>query len=159
MKKMTRNEFLKIAGASAALVAFNTVLTPAAFAATPKRVITKDVNKPVQEPAPLSFYGVKPSIVTYSSRLSGVKTQTKNAYLSIAGDYLGTVTLQYQTTISGGRPQFAYDTVKLGYDFSSSKSHYAVGSPSVSYTGDKITVNFPAQFGILVDEAVVEFTP
>lgn len=36
MKKMTRNEFLKIAGASAALVAFNTVLTPAAFAATPK---------------------------------------------------------------------------------------------------------------------------
>ena len=36
---------------------------------------------------------------------------------------------------------------------------YAVGSPSVSYTGDKITVNFPAQFGILVDEAVVEFTP
>lgn len=103
MKKMTRNEFLKIAGASAALVAFNTVLTPAAFAATPKRVITKDVNKTVQEPAPLSFYGVKPSIVTYSSRLSGVKTQTKNAYLSIAGDYLGTVTLQYQTTISGGR--------------------------------------------------------
>lgn len=60
MKKMTRNEFLKIAGASAALVAFNTVLTPAAFAATPKRVITKDVNKTVQEPAPLSFYGVKP---------------------------------------------------------------------------------------------------
>lgn len=38
MKKMTRNEFLKIAGASAALVAFNTVLTPAAFAATPKRI-------------------------------------------------------------------------------------------------------------------------
>ena len=72
---------------------------------------------------------------------------------------MGTVTLQYQTTISGGRPQFAYDAVKLGYDFSSSKSYYAVGSPSVSYTGDKITVNFQAQFGILVDEAVVEFTP
>ena len=33
MKKMTRNEFLKMAGTSAALVVFNTVLIPAAVAA------------------------------------------------------------------------------------------------------------------------------
>lgn len=32
MKKMTRNEFLKMAGTSAALVVFNTVLMPAAVA-------------------------------------------------------------------------------------------------------------------------------
>ena len=35
MKKMTRNEFLKMAGTSAALVVFNTVLMPAAVAVEP----------------------------------------------------------------------------------------------------------------------------
>ena len=72
---------------------------------------------------------------------------------------MGTVTLEYQIMIAGGRPQFAYETVKLGYDFTSSTTYYSIGSPSVDFTGDRITVYFPAQFGILIDEAVVEFTP
>lgn len=162
MEKMTRRDFLKITGTGITLTAVNVMLTPTAFAATSNVAddyIAKNVNKTTQKLMTLAFYGVKPEIVTFSGGLSGVKTQTKKAYLSTAGDYLGTVTLQYQTMVSGGRPQFAYDTVKMGYDFSSSKSYYAVGSPSVNYTGDKITVYFPAQFGILVDEAVVEFTP
>ena len=35
MKKMTRNEFLKMAGTSAALVVINTALVPTAIAAEP----------------------------------------------------------------------------------------------------------------------------
>ena len=159
MKKMTRNEFLKMIGSGVALFAITTVLAPSTFAANPNPVIIKDVNKVIQNPLPLSFYGIKPEIVPFSNELSEVKTQTKKAYLSIAGDYLGTVTLQYQIIIAGGRPQFAYDTVKLGYDFTSSTSYYSIGSPSVDFTGDKITVYFPAQFGLLIDEAIVEFTP
>lgn len=159
MKKMTRNEFLKLTGSGVALFAISTVLAPSAFAENPNPVIIKDVTKAIQNPLPLSSYGIKPEIIPFSSELSEVKTQTKSAYLSIAGDYLGTVTLEYQIMIAGGRPQFAYETVKLGYDFTSSTTYYSIGSPSVDFTGDRITVYFPAQFGILIDEAVVEFTP
>lgn len=36
---------------------------------------------------------------------------------------------------------------------------YAVSSPTVDFSGDKIIVTFTAQFGIIYDYAVVEFTP
>ena len=60
--------------------------------------------------------------------------------------------------VLGGRPQFAYDTVYLGYDFTSSSTYYIIFSPSVDFSGDKITVTFTAQFAPLYDYAVVEFT-
>ncbi|MFQ6988578.1 MAG: hypothetical protein ACLVBX_02295 [Faecalibacterium prausnitzii] len=44
MKKMTRNEFLKMAGTSAALVVFNTVLMPAAVAVEPGVVALSSKN-------------------------------------------------------------------------------------------------------------------
>lgn len=44
MKKMTRNEFLKMAGTSAALVVFNTVLMPAAVAVEPGVVVLSSKN-------------------------------------------------------------------------------------------------------------------
>lgn len=40
MKKKTRNEFLKMAGTSAALVVINTALVPTAIAAEPIRYST-----------------------------------------------------------------------------------------------------------------------
>ena len=56
MKKMTRNEFLKMIGSGVALFAISTVLAPSTFAANPNPVIIKDVNKVIQNPLPLSFY-------------------------------------------------------------------------------------------------------
>ena len=94
-----------------------------------------------------------------SGGLSQEKTQVKTAYLDISGDKLGPVTLQYKTIIGGGRPQFAYDTVKLGYDFRNKDSYYAIDTPMINFTPDKIVVRFPAQFGILADYATVEFKP
>ena len=65
MKKMTRNEFLKMIGSGVALFAISTVLAPSTFAANPNPVIIKDVNKVIQNPLPLSFYGIKPEIVHF----------------------------------------------------------------------------------------------
>lgn len=67
MKKMTRNEFLKLTGSGVALFAISTVLAPSAFAENPNPVIIKDVTKAIQNPLPLSSYGIKPEIIPFSS--------------------------------------------------------------------------------------------
>ena len=69
MKKMTRNEFLKMAGTSAALVVFNTVLMPAAVAVEPgvvaisskKSSIEIDKGTTVNSATNLSQFLAKPS--------------------------------------------------------------------------------------------------
>ena len=162
MKKLICDVLLKMARACAVLVAISAIITPAAFAADPDPVSNtsiEDVSGTFQKPERLDFYGVAPEIVAFSGELSEEKTQVKDAYLAIAGDYLGPVTLQYKTIIAGGRPQFAYDTTKLGFDFTASTTYFYVGNPTIEFTGDKITVIFPAQQGLLYDYAIVEFTP
>lgn len=137
---------------------FVAIVMIAAFSMHVFAVAPSDTKyQPLQK---LSSYGVfdEASACGYED-LSEVKTETQSVYLTNAGDYLGTVTISYQTMIQGGRPQFAYDTVYLGYDVSHGPSYYAISYPIIDYSGDKITVTFTAQFGILYDEAVAVFTP
>ena len=42
-------------------------------------------------------------------RISPVKEQTKDIITNESGSKVGTITLQYQTEIQGGRPQFLYE--------------------------------------------------
>lgn len=137
---------------------FVAVIMIAAFSMSAFAVAPSDTKyQPLQK---LSSYGVFEEVSTCGYEdLSEVKTDTQSVYLTNAGDYIGTVTISYQTMVVGGRPQFAYDTVYLGYDVSHGPSYYAISYPSIDYSGDKITVTFTAQFGILYDEAVAVFTP
>ena len=85
------------------------------------------------------------------------KTKTQNAYMD--GTYVGTVTLEYETVVQGGRPQFVYDSTYLGWDLSL-PNYYVLSDPTIKYTGDLITVTFVASMGSVIrNNIVVKFTP
>lgn len=88
--------------------------------------------------------------------LSGMKRQTKNLCNS-SGTKIGTVTLEYKTQIIGGRPQFVYDECYMGWDVTDTL--YKFDSPSISFSGDLITVHFVLQYFFLTERVSVSFTP
>lgn len=91
------------------------------------------------------------------SSLSKVKTQTKNIILNLNGTKVGTIKLQYQTWVQGGRTQFAYDTCKLGHP--QLNTYWTLESSNVSFSGDKISVYFSFIYGAFQDHAWVYFYP
>lgn len=90
------------------------------------------------------------------SPLSGVKRQTKNIVVRYEGSVVGTVTLEYQTWIQGGRTQFAYDTCKVGHSLS---TYWFLEESYTDFTGDRIGVYFSFVFGSMQDYAWVYFYP
>lgn len=88
--------------------------------------------------------------------LSGTKRQTKNLCNS-GGTKIGTVTLEYKTQIISGRPQFVYDECKIGWNVTDTL--YKFDSPSISFSGDLITVYFVLQYFFLTERVSVSFTP
>ena len=91
------------------------------------------------------------------STLSPVKTQTKHIILYWNGTDAGTVTLQYQTIILGGRPQFAYDTCYLRTP--NITTYWSLEKSDVDFTGDRIGVYFSFVYGTFQDHSWVYFTP
>ena len=89
--------------------------------------------------------------------LSSVKTQTKHIILVLNGTDVGTITLQYQTIIQGGRPQFAYDTCYLSHP--KLTTYWSLKSSNMDFSGDKIGVYFSFVYGIFQDHAWVYFKP
>ncbi|WP_323088192.1 hypothetical protein [Allobaculum sp. JKK-2023] len=88
--------------------------------------------------------------------LSPVQTKTAQ-FLDSSGSAIGYVTLQYQTQVIGGRPQFAYDTCLLStpvaYNGWQCTSSYA------SYSGDMIKVYGTFVFGAFQEQGVATFRP
>ena len=105
------------------------------------------------QPIHISDLGVLPSqnIASYSSSIIGKNTQTKPAYLTIAGDYVGTVTLHYETEMRSGRPQFIYETCNFTWDLRGLPDAYALQMPNVEYTNDYIKITFTVSAGLLND--------
>ncbi len=94
-----------------------------------------------------------------SYTVSPTKTIVKNLYSSTTGSKLGNATLVYKTQIIGGRPQFLYSTVKLGWNITAS-GWRLMGNPVIDYSNDCIKVNFSLnKYGILNDSAHVYFYP
>lgn len=91
------------------------------------------------------------------SDLSGVKRQTKDIILNLNGTKVGTITLEYQTIMSGGRPQFAYDTCKLSHP--NLNTYWDLETSKVEFSGDRIGVYFSFIFGAFQDHAWVYFRP
>lgn len=91
--------------------------------------------------------------------LSEVKTQNKEIYSAIVDDgtVMGEITLQYQTQIVGGRPQFAYDTCYLSHP--KLYTYWKLDESGVIFTGDKITVYFYFSFYTFSDYCEVVFKP
>lgn len=72
----------------------------------------------------------------------------------------GTCTLFYQTAIQGGRPQFLYDTCRVGFNLDKLPPVTFVDSSWVEFTGDQITVWWHiVSGGILHYEINVTFKP
>lgn len=91
------------------------------------------------------------------SGLSGIKKQTKDIILNSNGTKVGTITLEYQTIISGGRPQFVYDTCKLSHP--NLNTYWNLDTSKVDFSGDKIGVYFSFSFVAFQDDAWVYFRP
>lgn len=80
--------------------------------------------------------------------ISPVKQQTK-PIIAEGGAQVGTITLQYQTDIQGGRPQFLYDKCYLSYP----------NLITYHFSGDCISVYFSFVNGEMKDHAWVYFYP
>lgn len=89
--------------------------------------------------------------------ISPVKRQTKPIILKTEGTKVGTITLQYQTDIQGGRPQFLYDTCYLSHP--NLNTYWTLESSDVEFTGDRIGVYFSFFYGVFQDHAWVYFYP
>ena len=130
MKKMTRNEFLKMAGTSAALVVFNTVLMPAAVAV---------------EPGVVALSSKKSSIeidkgTTVNSATFKLVPISRETFWGDAGsctlDYLSEGYIQWTITVPGA--------VIVSFD-------YAISTRSTSGTED-------VKYGLSKGKWEVEFT-
>ena len=104
-----------------------------------------------------SMYGNEEEILNnpqnlYSSSawtISPVKQQTKPIIVEWGALQVGTITLQYQTDIQGGRPQFLYDKCHLSYP----------NLITYHFSGDCISVYFSFVNGEMKDHAWVYFYP
>ena len=67
-------------------------------------------ENPLKTDSPLTTQNV-PDICA----ISPIRKQTKSIILANQRVQVGTITLQYQTDIQGGRPQFLYDTCYLSH--------------------------------------------
>ena len=81
--------------------------------------------------------------------ISPVKQQTKPIIVEWGTCQVGTITLQYQTDIQGGRPQFLYDKCHLSYP----------NLITYHFSGDCISVYFSFVNGEMKDHAWVYFYP
>lgn len=81
--------------------------------------------------------------------ISPVKQQTKPIIVEWGACQVGTITLQYQTGIQGGRPQFLYDKCHLSYP----------NLITYHFSGDCISVYFSFVNGEMKDHAWVYFYP
>lgn len=89
--------------------------------------------------------------------ISPVQTQTKPIILANQNVEVGTITLQYQTDIQGGRPQFLYDTCYLSHP--NITTYWSLETSHVEFSGDRIGVYFSFIYGPLQDHAWVYFYP
>ena len=89
--------------------------------------------------------------------ISPIRKQTKSIILANQKVKVGTVTLQYQTDIKGGRPQFLYDTCYLGHP--NITTYWKLETSNVKFSGDRISVYFSFIYGSLQDHAWVYFYP
>ena len=81
--------------------------------------------------------------------ISPVKQQTKPIIVEWGACQVGTITLQYQTDIQGGRPQFLYDKCHLSYP----------NLITYHFSGDCISVYFSFVNGEMKDHAWIYFYP
>lgn len=107
---------------------------------------------PLKTDSPLTLQNV-PDICA----ISAVQKQTKPIILNNQNVQVGTITLQYQTDIQGGRPQFLYDTCYLSHP--SITTYWQLETSNVEFSGDKISVYFSFIYGPLQDHAWVYFYP
>ena len=89
--------------------------------------------------------------------LSTVKRQAKSIITEGDNTKVGTITLEYQTQIVGGRPQFAYSSCSLSHP--NLDTYWALEESTVSFSGDCIKVYFSFVFGPFQDYAWVYFYP
>ena len=89
--------------------------------------------------------------------ISPIRKQTKSIILANQQVKVGTVTLQYQTDIKGGRPQFLYDTCYLGHP--NITTYWKLETSNVKFSGDRISVYFSFTYGSFQDHAWVYFYP
>lgn len=70
---------------------------------------------------------------------------------------VGTITLQYQTEIQGGRPQFLYDKCYLKPNVT---TYWSIDESHSEFSGDRIAVYFTFTYwGQFYETAVVYFYP
>ena len=89
--------------------------------------------------------------------ISPIRKQTKSIILANQRVQVGTITLQYQTDIQGGRPQFLYDTCYLSHP--SITTYWKLETSNVEFSGDRIGVYFSFIYGSFQDHAWVYFYP
>ncbi|VUX06060.1 Uncharacterised protein [[Ruminococcus] torques] len=89
--------------------------------------------------------------------ISPIRKQTKSIILANQKVKVGTVTLQYQTDIKGGRPQFLYDTCYLGHP--NITTYWKLETSNVKFSGDRISVYLSFTYGSFQDHAWVYFYP
>ena len=137
MKKMTRNEFLKMAGTSAALVVFNTVLMPAAVAV---------------EPGVVALSSKKSSIeidkgTTVNSATFKLVPISRETFWGDAGsctlDYLSEGYIQWTITVPGDHAISAYGTIgteDVKYGLSKGKWEVEFTGIATAANGDMYSV-------------------
>jgi hypothetical protein len=89
--------------------------------------------------------------------ISPIRKQTKSIILANQKVKVGTITLQYQTDIKGGRPQFLYDTCYLGHP--NITTYWKLETSNVKFSGDRISVYLSFTYGSFQDHAWVYFYP
>lgn len=89
--------------------------------------------------------------------ISPIRKQTKSIILANQRVQVGTITLQYQTDIQGGRPQFLYDTCYLSHP--NITTYWKLETSNVEFSGDRIGVYFSFIYSSLQDHAWVYFYP
>lgn len=107
--------------------------------------------------SPLAGNAPLPLQESSPTRISPVKTKVANIVGNESGAIMGTVTLQYQTEIQGGRPQFVYDRRYLGNI--QLNTYWNLDSSHVEFSGDRITVFFDFSYGAFTESAVAYFYP
>lgn len=89
--------------------------------------------------------------------ISSVKQQTKPIVVERGACQVGTITLQYQTDVQGGRPQFLYDRCYLSHP--NLTTYWNLEYSTVNFSGDCISVYFSFVYGVMQDHAWVYFYP
>lgn len=89
--------------------------------------------------------------------ISPVRQQTKPIITEWGKCQVGTITLQYQTDIQGGRSQFLYDRCYLSHPYLT--TYWTLEYSTVNFSGDCISVYFSFIYGVMQGHAWVYFYP